>query len=251
MWLVEVAGCRSLATPLLDEASVLVEFHHASIAGRVRLVAIGDEDIAVLADRDAGRPIKHVGAASGHPHLAEHHQHLAVLIELENLLAQLNTIFASGRHAQHGVLIVDIADPDVSVGVVHGERVWIGKHADTEAPEQLAGPIKLQDRWICLAAVDTGGVAWRHCVEAAMEDPDRAVRCHMNANHLTPFAAVHRLGQRRPALDEPVRIGKSVRLVLRHSGTRGDCDCKRAQRDPTSQTMKPRHARSPGNLLFA
>src|SRR5581483_5864754 len=60
--LVEIAGRRTLVAPLLDEFPVLGELHHAGIAGGVWLMAIGDEDVAVSADGDAGRPVEHVGA---------------------------------------------------------------------------------------------------------------------------------------------------------------------------------------------
>ena len=212
--LVEVARRWPLAAPLLDESPVLGELHHASIPGRIRLVAVADEGIAILSDSDAGRPIEHVSSATGDTHLAEHHQYLAVLIELENLLTQLNAVFVSGRHAQHHVVIVEIADPDASVRVVHGEGVRIGKHAHAETFAQLAGRIELQNRRICRAAVDAGRVARRHGVEAAMEHPDRAVLRDINANNLAPFAAVHCPGQRRPAVDELVGIGKIGWLVL-------------------------------------
>ena len=109
--LVELAWCRSLSTPLFDEFALRGELHHPGIASGVWLVAVGDEDVAVVSDGDPGRPIEGIDAAAGDAHLAEHQQHLAILIELKNLLAHLHAIFVPGRHAQHCFMIVDIADP--------------------------------------------------------------------------------------------------------------------------------------------
>jgi len=81
-------GCRPLR-PTVDEASSLL-ISSPSIAGRVRLVAIGDEDIAVLpiATPVADQPRR---CRFRPPHLAEHLS-TCRSDRAENLLAQLNTI---------------------------------------------------------------------------------------------------------------------------------------------------------------
>jgi hypothetical protein len=71
----------------------------------------------------------------------------------------------------YGLLVIDIADPQIAL-LVDCEPMRIDEHAGTKALEQLAGWIELQDRWIGLAATETGGNARRHCVEAAQLGPD-------------------------------------------------------------------------------
>jgi len=78
--------------------------------------------------------------------------------------------------------------------------VRICKHA-AKALEQFAGGIKLQDRRIGIAAADACGDAGRHGVEAAMEDPNIAVAVDMHPDDFAPTAAIHALGQGRPAFD--------------------------------------------------
>ena len=128
------------------------------------------------------------------------------------------------RHAKYSLLVIDIADPQIAL-MVDREPVRIGKHAAAKALEQLAGWIKLQDRRIGIAATETGGDAGRHGVEAAMEDPNIAVAVDMHADDLAPAAAIHALGQGRPALDKAIGIGQLSRLgVSRRLGVRSRCE---------------------------
>src|SRR5215471_18003697 len=111
--------------------------------------------------------------------------------------------------------------------MVDREPVWIDKHAAAEALEQPAGWIKLQDRRIGIAATETGGDAGRHRIEAAMEDPNIAVAVDMHPDDLTPTAAIHALGQGRPAFDKAIGIGQLSRLgVLRRLSARSRCDAR-------------------------
>src|SRR5262249_25849709 len=85
---IEIAGRRSFVTPGLDEAAILGEFHDAAVARGIAAMAIGNKNIAIVRNRHAGRPVESIRALSADAHLAKHHQHLAVLIELENLLSK-------------------------------------------------------------------------------------------------------------------------------------------------------------------
>jgi hypothetical protein len=59
-------------------------------------MAVGNKDIAICADRYAGRSIEGICAPPADAHLAKHHQHLAALIELENLLSKNDTRSVAG-----------------------------------------------------------------------------------------------------------------------------------------------------------
>src|SRR5215475_13086340 len=129
--------------------------------------------------------------------------------------------------------------------MVDREPVWIDKHAGAKALEQLAGRIELQDRRIGLAATETGGDAGRHRVEAAMEDPNIAVAVDMHPDDLTPTAAIHTLGQGRPAFDKAIGIGQLSRLgVLRRLSVRSCCEARNeehAGNERRSRSSRRRH----------
>jgi hypothetical protein len=130
--------------------------------------------------------------------------------------------------------------------MVDREPVRINKHAAAKALEQLAGWIKLQDRRIGIPATETGGDAGRYGVEAAMEDPDIAVAVDMHPDDLTPTAAIHALGQGRPAFDKAIGIGQLGRLgVLRRLGARSRCEArnkKYAGNEHRSGSSRIRHS---------
>jgi len=213
-------------TPGLNEAAILGEFEDPAVIGGIAAMAIGNKNIAIGRNRHAGWPIEGIRAAPADAHLAKHHQHVAVLVELENLLSKNDARRIARRHAKYSLLVIDIADPQIALMVDH-EPVRIDEHAGAEALEQLAGWIKLQDRRIGIAATETGGDARRHGVEAAMEDPNIAVAVDMHAYDLTPAAAIHALGQGRPALDKAIGIGQLSRLgVLRRLGVRSRCEAR-------------------------
>src|SRR6516162_11487354 len=117
-------------------------------------MAIGYKNIAIRRDRHAGRPIEGIRTAPADAHLAEHHQHLAVLVELEDLLSEDDTRGIARRNAEYGLFVIDIGEPQIAL-MVDRKSVRIGNHAAANALEQLAGGIKLQD-WR-LAATDAGG----------------------------------------------------------------------------------------------
>src|SRR5215470_15660396 len=157
--------------PGLDEPAVPGKFNDTAVIRLVRRMAVGDKNIAIGCHRDAGRTIESIRAAAADAHLAKHHQDLAALVELEDFLTKHGASGVACRHAEHGVAVIDIADPQIAVPV-HGKAVRIAKHAGAEALEQLVRGIKLQDWRVGLAATDAGGAAGRHGVETAMEDPD-------------------------------------------------------------------------------
>jgi len=75
-------------------------------------VAVGDEDVTVVADRHVGRPVESIGPFAGDAGLAERQQNLAVRVEFEYLMAA-----ALGRKAEDACLVVGIGDPNVAVAV--------------------------------------------------------------------------------------------------------------------------------------
>jgi len=168
-------------------------------------MAIGDKNIPIGPHRDTGRTIESIAAAAADAHLAKHHQDLAVLVELEDFLTKHRAGGIACWHAEHGVAVVDVADPQTAVPV-HGKAVRIAKHTGAESLEQLAGGIELQDRWVGLAASDAGRAAGRHGVETAVENPDVAVAVDMHTDDLSPAPAIHAWGQGRPILDKSIRI---------------------------------------------
>src|SRR5215471_14312583 len=170
-------------------------------------MAIGDKNIAIGRHGDTGRTIESIGAAAADAHLAKHHQDFAVLIELEDFLPEHGASGITRRHAEHGVAVINIANPQIAVPV-HGKAVRIAKHAHAESLEQLAGGLKLQDWWVGLAATYAGGAAGRHGVETAMENPDVAIAVDMHTDDFAPAAAIHVWGQRRPVLHKAIGIGE-------------------------------------------
>ena len=114
---IEIAGCRSFVTPGLDEAAILGEFDDAGAVRGIAAMAIGNKNIAIRRDRHAGRPIEGIRTARADAHLAEHHQHLAVLAELESLLSEDDARGIAHRHPEYGLFVVDIADPQIALVV--------------------------------------------------------------------------------------------------------------------------------------
>jgi hypothetical protein len=51
-------------------------------------------------------------------------------------------------------------------------------------------------------------MAGGYCIEASFENPDVAIAMDMHPDDFSPVASIHRLGNRRPAFGEPVRIGE-------------------------------------------
>ena len=191
---------------VLMEAAVLGEFHYAGVVVLVGIVPIRTKDIAIGRDGDSGRAIEGVRAVSGHAHPAERHQHFAGRAELEHLLPLDRAVRGLGRQAEDRRLVIDVAGPQVSVRV-HREAVRISEQPDAKALQQPAGRIELQDWRVGIAALDAGRMPRRHGVEAAVEHPDVTVAVNMHSDDLSPLAAIHAQGKRRPALREPVGTG--------------------------------------------
>src|SRR4030095_6517350 len=71
--LVELARCRSLASPCLDEMAILRKLHHTARAVLIRRMTVGNKDVAVWRDCNAGRPVECIGTGSGDTGLTECH----------------------------------------------------------------------------------------------------------------------------------------------------------------------------------
>ena len=95
---------------------------------------------------------------------------------------------------------------------------------NTSAPRAMSGRVGPGENHLAsshsVAATETGGDAGRHGVEAAMEDPNIAVAVDMHPDDLAPTAAIHALGQGRPAFDEAIGIGKLGRFGIWRLGLR-------------------------------
>ena len=78
-------------TPGLNEPTILGEFEDAGIVRGIAAMAVGNKNIAICANRYAGRSIEGIYTTSAHAHFAQRHQHLAILVELENLLSKSDT----------------------------------------------------------------------------------------------------------------------------------------------------------------
>src|SRR5215469_16685568 len=95
-------------------------------------MTIANKNIAICRDRHTGRPIEGICTTSADAHLAEHHQYLAVLVALENLLSEDHARSIARRHAEYGLPVIDIADPQIAL-IVDSESVRICKHAAAKA----------------------------------------------------------------------------------------------------------------------
>ena len=198
-------GAEPFVSPGFDELAVLRKFHDAGGVVLIGRMAIRHEDIAVWRNGNAGRPIECIRTIAGHALLAERHQHLACRTQLEDFLAHDYAFCILGRHAEHCLFIVHVADPQISVSI-DGEAVRISEQSHAKALQKLARWIEFQNRRIGIAPPDAGSVAGRHGVEASMKDPDVAVAMDMHPDNFSPVASVHALRKRWPALDEAIRI---------------------------------------------
>ena len=131
---IEFTRSHAFTAPGLDELSILVELHDASVASgcTATAVSVRNEDVAVRSDCDFGRLIELVEARSGNARLAERHQELSFRTELQHLLA------LSGYGSVVG-------DPNVTV-FVHGDFVGAHDHALSETLQQLTRRVELEDR---------------------------------------------------------------------------------------------------------
>jgi len=106
--------------------------------------------------------------------------------------------------------------------------VRIAEQPRAKAVEVFALGIELQNRRIRRPATHAGGRARRYDVEAPVKDPDVSFGVQVYADDLSPFASVHRLRKRRPALNEAIGIGQLRRfgvfglLRARHLAKNGD-----------------------------
>src|SRR5689334_1896186 len=130
---VELARTAAALAPGLDVGAILGELENAIVGARA--VSLGYEDVAVRRNVDVGRLIERIGGAriAGDAWLAQRHQHLAVLAELDDGLA-----LAALRNR--------VGDPDVAVAI-DMEAVRIVHHAAAELDLHVAVGVELHD-WI-------------------------------------------------------------------------------------------------------
>ena len=178
----ELPRARAEAADGAHERAVRFQPHDAIAvllrARRARPVAVGDDDVAVRRDDARGRTDERVGAGARDAGLAETEQQLAVLRELVQLkAAALRRRILGERPA--------VADPQVAV-VIHAEAVCLHEQAAAEALRDRARRVDVVDRRLRA----------KHHPGAALvvgNDPDRG-------------APRHAVAQRRPALDDAIRI---------------------------------------------
>src|SRR5262249_59010630 len=101
---VELARAAAALAPRLDVGTVLGEFEDAIVGACT--MSLRDEDVAVLRNVNVGRLIERIrrGRIASDARLAQRHQHLAVLAELDDGLA-----FAALRNR--------VRHPDVAVAI--------------------------------------------------------------------------------------------------------------------------------------
>jgi hypothetical protein len=80
-------------------------------------MATGNKNIAICRNCHPGRPIEGTCTTSARTHLAEHHQHLAVLAIFESLPSEDDARGIAHRHAEYGLFVVHIADPQIALVV--------------------------------------------------------------------------------------------------------------------------------------
>src|ERR1051325_6872554 len=217
---VELARCRALLAPGLEELSILVELHDAGVG--VAAMTIGDEDAAVRRHKYVRGSIERLRTIAGDTCGAECHQHASGRTELEDLLS-------------FPILVLTIGHPDVVIGV-DVETVWIDEHAGAEAGDEAARRIELEQRRHIRA------VAGRRTT--ALKNPDGlAVAIDVNAIDLTHLPARRKLAE---AFDL-VWIGKIVRRDCPGlTGCPRRVDCERRHQRRTQHevmTMCRSHAR--------
>src|SRR5713101_1345086 len=149
-------------------------------------MAIRHEDVAVGRNRNPGRPVKRIGAIPGDAWRSDPHQYFAGRTDLQDFLSHRDALRVPGGHAEDGLLVVCVGRPDVPV-VVEGESVRVGEEPDAEALEQPARRIEFQNRRVGIASIETRGVTIRLVVEAAVKNPNTAVRGDMYPDHLSPL----------------------------------------------------------------
>src|SRR5262249_6502598 len=127
----ELTRRGAFLAPGLDELARLVELDDPGIG--IAAVAIGNEDVAVRRRDDVGRGVELVWAVAGHARLAERHQHLSVLVELDGRISLL-VLAATPVGDPNVVVLVDIKAVrevehlraerlhDIAVRVIFGER---------------------------------------------------------------------------------------------------------------------------------
>src|SRR5215467_6840642 len=97
-------------------------------------MAVRDENVAICANRNPGRPIEHVWSAAANARCAERHQHLALGTDLENRLTHHHVLRVLRGHTEDGFLVVAIRRPDVAV-LIYGEPVRMREETDAETSQ--------------------------------------------------------------------------------------------------------------------
>src|SRR5262249_36451584 len=127
---VELALCRPVSSPRLDEFAVLGELHNPVVGGTA--VAVRDVDVAIGRDHDVGGTIEHILAVAGHAGFADGHQNLSLGTEFD-------------QYGALAVLGAPVCRVDVAF-VVHAQAVREVEHARSKARHELASRIELHDR---------------------------------------------------------------------------------------------------------
>src|SRR5262245_12966789 len=186
---VELARPAAALAPGLDVGAILGELEDAIVGARA--VSLRNEDVAVGRNVDVSRLIEGVGGAriAGDARLAQRHQYLAVLAELDDGLA-----FAAFRDR--------VRDPNVAV-TIDVEAVRIVHHAAAEFGLHVAVGIELHDRIERRATAVLRGTA--------VERPQAlTVGIDLDADGRAPGPPRRQL---RPILLQLIRIGIGVGII--------------------------------------
>ena len=213
-------------------------------------MTIRHENVAVGRNGHAGWTVERVRSVATHAFRADCPEHLAGRADLADHLAHGHALLVPGSHAENGLVVIGIGGPDVSVPV-DGESVWMREESGTEAPQKPSCGSEFENRRVGVASIETGRIAGRFVVEAAVEDPNVAVRSGVHPDNLSPLPSIrsaHARGKRGPVRHEAIRIwerggfrDRRIRSVLvMHR------DCHGGHHDGSDHdATNSRHAESP------
>ena len=151
------------------------------VVGVERVVAVGDEHVAVRRHRDVGGHVEGVGALARHAGLAQRQQQFAIRAVLEDLVALAARTLAVG-------------EPEIALAV-DGEAVREEKLVGREALDQLPD----------VSNFSTGASGERSCLpQRSNTHTLQAIRIDIHRRRRTPRA----FGWQLPALHQSIRIGQ-------------------------------------------
>src|SRR5688572_6116523 len=187
MRLADLARTRSFLAPLFDELAVLRELHDAIVPAVA--VTVRDEDVAGRSDENVRRLIEQLRTGAADSCLAECHQHLALRVELEDLMPL-------------AVLAARVGHPEVALAI-DGRAMREDEHPLSPCGEKLAVGVVFEDRRLAASRA--------RVLEAAMDDVDRSVGRRLDCRDRGPHDAGRKL---TPVPSSLIRLRQIVARCL-------------------------------------